>query len=328
MEKHYHYWGIKTPLFSDTQGLPLLSSSRETLANKLVLLSLERSDLNLVCAPFGLGKSTLAKTLYHRLPTLKQEALLINLLDPPGAGDWIFERIARFFKPNGSWTRGQVLTNLDELLKNNRKLTIIVDNGHYLESEQELAQISKFLALKSSVGNFVNFTIFGQPSLLAAINKSPSSKNLVSLVANLEPIGFEEFSDFVTRAFKLSGAPRDPVTPPAKKIIFDHTQGLVVKAQALLENCLIEGQMVGKTLVDDVLANSCVQQTLPRQGARHPEPSRHPERSEGTRDASPPAQHDAKSDQHDAKSAQQEAKPKKPAMDLRSLFFEEEDDES
>jgi len=228
-------------LTPDPKFLFLTPGHREALA-QLTYGVQEEKGFILMSGEVGTGKTTLLRTLLHRLAGQLEYAFIMNSTLP---FDEILEyALADFGVPDPRGTRAQRLMALNSFLiqqrRNGRKTLLIIDEAQNLGIET-LEQIRLLSNFETSTGKLIQIVLAGQPELHAKL-RLPELRQLkqrIALRCVLQPMNEQEVDQYVVSHLRVAGSRRPLFTPGAIRRIAQHSRGIPRVVNMLCDHCLL-----------------------------------------------------------------------------------------
>jgi general secretion pathway protein A len=219
----------------------LTPGHREALA-QLVYGIQEQKGFILMCGEVGTGKTTLLRTLLHRLGDQVDSAFITNSTLP---FDEILEyALADLGVPDPKGTRAQRLIALNKFLIEQRRAgrttVLIIDEAQNLSSET-LEQIRLLSNFETSSEKLVQIILAGQPELLDKLQR-PELRQLrqrIALRCVLEPMKEEEVEQYIASHLRVAGARRQFFDSAAIRHIARYASGIPRLVNILCDHCLL-----------------------------------------------------------------------------------------
>ena len=230
-------------LTPDPKFLFLTPGHREALA-QLTYGIQEQKGFILMTGEVGTGKTTLLRTLVHRLEGQIDSAFILNSTLP---FDEILEyAMADFGVPDPRGTRAQRLIALNHFLieqrRARRKTVLIIDEAQNLSIET-LEQIRLLSNFETSTGKLLQIILAGQPELHAKLQLSElrQLKQRIGLRCMLQPMTGEQIGQYIVSHLRVAGARRQLFTPAAVRRIAQYAGGIPRVVNMVCDHCLLVG---------------------------------------------------------------------------------------
>ena len=228
-------------LTPDPKFLFLTPGHREALA-QLTYGVQEQKGFILMSGEVGTGKTTLLRTLLHRMNGQLEYAFLVNSTLP---FDELLEyALADYGIQDPRGTRAQRLMALNAFLieqrRLNRKTLFIIDEAQNLSTEtlEEIRLLSNF---ETSSGKLLQIILAGQPELHAKLQlpQLRQLKQRIGLRCILQPMTPAEVEQYIASHLRVAGAPRQPFTSAAIRLIARHSAGIPRVVNMICDHCLL-----------------------------------------------------------------------------------------
>jgi type II secretory pathway predicted ATPase ExeA len=202
----------------------------------------EQKGFILITGEVGTGKTTLLRTLVHRLDGQVESALITNSTLP---FDQILEyALADFAVPDPGGTRAQRLIALNRFLieqcRKKRKTILIIDEAQNLSIET-LEQIRLLSNFETTSAKLVQIILSGQPELQATLQLSElrQLRQRIGLRCMLAPMSGEQIEQYIVSHLRVAGARQQPFTPEAIQRIARYSGGIPRVVNMLCDHCLL-----------------------------------------------------------------------------------------
>ena len=228
-------------LTPDPKFLFLTPGHREALA-QLTYGVQEQKGFILMSGEVGTGKTTLLRTLLHRMSGQLEYAFIVNSTLP---FDEILEyALADYGIADPRGTRAQRLMALNAFLieqrRLNRKTLFIIDEAQNLSAEtlEEIRLLSNF---ETSSGKLLQIILAGQPELHVKLQvpQLRQLKQRIGLRCILQPMTPAEVEQYIASHLHVAGAPRQPFTSAALRLIARHSAGIPRVVNMICDHCLL-----------------------------------------------------------------------------------------
>jgi general secretion pathway protein A len=228
-------------LTPDPKFLFLTPGHREALA-QLTYGVQEQKGFILMSGEVGTGKTTLLRTLVHRLEGQLEYAFIVNSTLP---FDEILEyALADLGVPDPRGTRAQRLMALNSFLieqrRAGRKTLLIIDEAQNLGIET-LEQIRLLSNFETSSGKLLQIILAGQPELHAKLQlpELRQLKQRIGLRCVLQPMIPDEVEQYIASHLRVAGARRQLFTAAAIRLIARYSAGIPRVINMVCDHCLL-----------------------------------------------------------------------------------------
>jgi general secretion pathway protein A len=228
-------------LTPDPKFLFLTPGHREALA-QLTYGVQEQKGFMLITGEVGTGKTTLLRTLLHRLDGQVDSAFITNATLP---FDQILEyALADFGVPDPRGTRARRLMALNRYLieqrRAKRNTVLVIDEAQNLSIET-LEQIRLLSNFETTSEKLLQIVLSGQPELHAKLQLSElrQLKQRIGLRCMLRPMTEDQIEQYIVSHLRVAGARQQPFSPMAIRRIARYSKGIPRLVNMLCDHCLL-----------------------------------------------------------------------------------------
>lgn len=251
-----HFALVRRPFGKDVPPNQLyLTSQHRTVLRKLEQTAAHGTHAALT-GEVGVGKSTLLRALYDKLPGARHTCHYVGS-DLPSRG--ILRAVARGLGLAPYWLRADLIEQVqrgvaDQFEKAGRRTLLTIDESHLLKYPvlEDLRLLTNF---KVDSQPILSLLLVGQPPLRERLTlKAVEAMNQrleVKLV--FEPLSRQETGEYVRHHLELAGATAPVFTGTAEEVLFERTQGIPRRINQLALSCLEVAAERGEKLVDERL---------------------------------------------------------------------------
>lgn len=204
----------------------------------------------------GVGKSTLLRSLYERLPPGRHICHYVGT-DLPSRG--ILRAIAQGFGLSPYWLRADLIAQvqhavLEQYEKAGRRTLLAIDESHLLK-QTVLDDLRLLTNFKLDSQPILSLLLLGQPPLRdrLTLKASEALAQRLEMKLTLEPLGRQETGEYLRHHLSLAGSTGPIFSGSAEEIIFDRTQGIPRRINQLALQCLELATERNEKIVDDRL---------------------------------------------------------------------------
>jgi general secretion pathway protein A len=247
-------------LTPDPKFLFLTPGHREALA-QLTYGVQQQKGFILITGEVGTGKTTLLRTLVHRLDGQIDAAFITNSTLP---FDQILEyALADFGVPDPQGTRAQRLMALNRFLieqrRAGRNTVLIIDEAQNLSIET-LEQIRLLSNFETTSEKLIQIVLAGQPELHAKLQLSElrQLKQRIGLRCRLQPMTEEQIEQYIVSHLRVAGARQQPFTPAAIRRIARYSRGIPRVVNMLCDHCLLAAYANQTREIDGEIARRAI----------------------------------------------------------------------
>ena len=239
-------------LTPDPKFLFLTPGHREALA-QLIYGIQEQKGFILMTGEVGTGKTTLLRTLLHRMDGKIDAALVTNSTLP---FDQILEyAFADFGVADPGGTRAQRLIALNRFLieqrRAKRNTVLIIDEAQNLSIET-LEQVRLLSNFETTSEKLIQIILAGQPELHDKLQlpQLRQLKQRIGLRCRLLPMTAEQVGQYIVSHLRVAGGHQQPFTEAAIARIWQYTAGIPRLVNILCDHCLLSAYADQVRIID------------------------------------------------------------------------------
>ena len=256
-----HFGLLRRPFGKDIPTTSLyLNDQHRTVLRRLEQVATHGAHAALT-GEVGVGKSTLLRALYDRLPPARHTCHYVAT-DLPSRG--ILRSVARGLGLAPYWLRADLLEQVqravtDQFEKAGRRTLLTVDESHLLKFGvlEDLRLLTNF---KFDSQPILSLLLLGQPPLRERLTLKAveALTQRLEVQLTLEPLGRQETGEYLRHHLSIAGAAGPLFTGGAEDMIFDRTQGIPRRINQLALQCLELAAERGEKLIDERLVELAV----------------------------------------------------------------------
>lgn len=271
------FWGLSFPPFENLGGEDLFfpaSQHTEAIARANFALQTGKAGV-LILGDYGVGKTFVKNLLvkqFNQDPSLWVEVLDNVLLTPAELLRYLLSRLLTVEayaaeSATGGWESPAALQDRlaaaarDILANQNRRMVLFLDEMQLVQDPVTLEQIRLLMNLVDSAGRpLFTFMLFGQQSLLRALERSPSFLQRVSIRWKILPLSEGQTAEYIRHRLYHAGAKQDIFTHDAIRCIHEASSGLPRTINNLCDLCMHFSHLhrsweVGRDMVEAAAAD-------------------------------------------------------------------------
>jgi general secretion pathway protein A len=241
------YYGFHEKPFAlspDPRFLFLSGSHREVLGH--LVYGIEQGEgFMAITGEVGTGKTTLCRTLLHRIGSETEVAFLFNPTLTP------LELLKAVNGEFGLSTFGDSRPELTDVLNTflveqrseGRRVLLIVDEAQNLSTET-LEQLRLLSNLETETSKLLQIVLLGQPELDQKLQAQDlrQLRQRISVWSRLGPLDAEETREYVRHRLRIAGALERPIfTEAALRMVYQRTGGVPRLINLLCDRALLAG---------------------------------------------------------------------------------------
>jgi general secretion pathway protein A len=221
------------------------SAKHEEALNCLLLAISERNGFVVVTGEIGSGKTTVCRTLLNRLDQTIKVALVLNT--HLGKKELLTTILEDFGIEYKSTSKTHLLSALNHYLveqaSKDVNVVLIIDEAQNL-APSVLEEVRMLSNLETETEKLIQIILIGQPELRKklALPKLEQFRQRVVFHYHLEPLSYEETSEYIKHRLKKSGnSEADIFEEDAIREIYTHSKGVPRLINVICHNALITG---------------------------------------------------------------------------------------
>ncbi len=205
----------------------------------------------------GIGKSLLArKIVIEELDDMDiYEAGLLIVVHTDITADWILKKIALQMgveepADNKLQIIKQLYERLIEIHEEGRKAVLLIDEANMLKKKEIMEELRGLLNLEVPGKKLLTIILIGIPELEDNLKSDPALAQRVALKFTLGALKEDEVKKYISHRLTIAGCTKELFTPDAYENVFIHSKGIPRIINTICDNCLLEGFLLKKPLID------------------------------------------------------------------------------
>jgi general secretion pathway protein A len=235
--------------------------------------------LGVLIGEVGSGKTMLARRL---LDILREdgrfETSLLILTHAEFSPIWFLRRIGSLLgvkelSEDKTQVSSAVARRLMEIHAEGRKPVILIDEANLLRGQAILEEVRGLLNLELSDVRLITFILFGMAEIEQNLLVDSSLNQRVAVKYYLEALDQAAIKEYVQHRLVIAGREEELFTETAYELIARYSQGHPRLINAICDNCLIEGYLLEKDMLDASVVQTVVYNLGIDRGQEEPAPA-------------------------------------------------------
>lgn len=251
------YWGLQTLPFDNVPDprFYVPSTQHDTAHQWLSYGIRTRKGMLLLTGDIGCGKTLLSRRLVVGLsPTQYDVALVAN---PALSPSELLDEVLFQFGLDLVRSKAGRLRTLNERLQSNAQRGIssvlVVDEAQAIERVKAFEELRLLTNFQLNDRFLLTVVLIGQPELRHRIASIPQLNQRIAVRAHLGPFTAEETASYITVRMGVATHRTDVFTKEAMAVIYEQSQGIGRRINALCDQCLFAGAIESASQIDDRL---------------------------------------------------------------------------
>ena len=267
----YEILGLAKEPFSTSPDPDFFCNLKEhrTVLTKMEIAVRQRRGLIVVVGDIGLGKTTLTRKLVQNFNE-EDNYLFYPILNPSFSSEFQFlKTLINLFKiekvRHSAVDCRQAIQDFlfKKGIEEGKTVILIVDEGQKLSSEI-LETLRVFLNYETNEFKLLQLIILGQMEILPKIKKMRNLEDRICFKYILTPVTLDETQELIRFRLHEAGLPdgRRLFSDSAIERIYFTSKGYIRRIIFLAHNCLEKVIMEEKDIIDDVIVNKVVKDSI------------------------------------------------------------------
>lgn len=211
----------------------------------------------------GTGKTTLARRMLDSLPEQKYESSLLVMVHSGITPEWILTRIAmQLGVSSPAADRLALLRQLYERLlqieESGRRAVVLIDEAQMLQSRELMEEFRGLLNLEIPGKKLLNIVFFGLTEVEECLKLDEPLAQRVAVKYHLRSLTADITESYIKHRLQVAGAKRMLFGAESIPLIHSFTGGVPRLINTVCDNCLFEGFLRHKPMVDGPIVHSVV----------------------------------------------------------------------
>jgi general secretion pathway protein A len=235
--------------------------------------------LGVLIGEVGSGKTMLARRL---LDILREdgrfETSLLILTHAEFSPIWFLRRIGSLLgikelSEDKTQVSSAIARRLMELHAEGRKPVILIDEANLLRGQAILEEVRGLLNLELSDVRLITFILFGMAEIEQNLLVDTSLNQRVAVKYYLGALDEAAIKEYVQHRLVIAGREEELFTETAYELIARYSAGHPRLINAICDNCLIEGYLMEKEMLDAAVVQTVVYNLGIDRGQEEPAPA-------------------------------------------------------
>ncbi len=265
------HFGLERLPFNDAVNPEFFyrTESHEMAFVRMMMCAKHHKALGLIWGRSGTGKTLLAQMLLSSLS--ENEFVPVIILANPGMSTMgllgsIIEELdisAPAGRSNAQALIECIHSHLMELYSTGRRAVIIVDEAHFLPSDQ-LHMIRTLTNLETPQEKLCTIILLAEETFPRRLRhrRYNSLRGRIAMTSYLMPMSISETEQYVKFRLMVAGTTEDLFAPEAYELIHSHSGGICREVSKVADNALLEAYLRGQSKVTRETLEHCIHQSI------------------------------------------------------------------
>jgi type II secretory pathway predicted ATPase ExeA len=264
MSDYRTYWGLKRSAFQNLQ-IPeeyFLTEQIRELSQRLKAACEWGESVVSISGPAGIGKTSLIEYLSSTTPIRDYDLVGLHISEGIQSSGWLLPKLALFFAPNHEKSADLIsifFKGLEHLSKQKRKLLVLIDDAHRLESEDSHQELQSLVSMHMQANRMFTFLLFQEPLHPDDARLTFNSKTILKYPAWTS----EDFRRFLKERLAIHDLPENVFSEDALFAIFKAAGGVTSKLLSICELCLMESYILQTKIINKAVVEKVVERQYP-----------------------------------------------------------------
>ncbi|UCD56710.1 MAG: AAA family ATPase [Candidatus Hydrogenedentota bacterium] len=265
------HFGLERMPFNDSVNPEFFyrTECHETAFVRMMMCAKQHRAIGLIWGRSGTGKTLLAQMLLTGLG--EDEFIPIIILATPGMSKMgllgcTLEELDISRPPGRENTQAslsRIHSFLMETYSRGRRVVIIVDEAHFLPSEQ-LHMIRALTNLETPQEKLCTVILLAEETFPRRLRhrRYSSLRGRITMAAYLMPMSRSETEQYIKFRLMVAGSTEEPFDEESYELIHSRSGGVCREVSKLADNCLLEAHLRGESRVTQRIVEHCIQNSI------------------------------------------------------------------
>ncbi len=221
--------------------------------------------LAILVGDIGTGKTTLSRILLDNLSSTDEfEVALLVMIHSEITPIWMLKKIGNQFgveleTDDKVEIISSIYQQLMKLKEEGKKAVVLIDEANMLQNKDIMEELRGLLNIQFEEGHLITFILFGLPEMEDYLKLDKPLYQRVSMRILLGALSPESTNAYINHRLSVAGRENPLFTIEAMDVIHKFSKGKPRMINTICDNVLLEGYLLKKPLIDELLVREVVQ---------------------------------------------------------------------